>query len=234
MRGTLPILLVLSTCASLVSCAAGRSLWEHGASPGDEVATHSHAELEAWMRRHVGQFSIDVSVVNIPVDSPCDPIRNPAGACGYVEQATQTQMLQRARHAGGSGECHSVGAGPGVRCMFNVVGSEGAAIPGLPFVLLYGTQPDDLVVHLMEVDVLGPARIVSGSLKGETATFRGKCAVGQDAPPDAIDCDRVVRIRAPRDGRRIEISIESTPSLVGRARVIGQAITRIELRRNTG
>lgn len=232
MRITPPLLLVLLVSASLISCAAGRSSGERGASAGDVVSSHTHAQLEAWMRRHVGQFSIDVSVVNIPVGSPCDPIRNPAGACRYVEQATETQLLQRARHAGGSGECRSVGRGPGVRCVFHVIGSGDAAIPGLPFVLLYGTQLDDSVVHLMEVDVFGPARIMSGSLMGDTAMFRGKCAVDQDTGVGAIDCNRVVRIRAPRNGRRIEISIEATPDLVGRAKVIGRAITQIELRRN--
>lgn len=141
------------TLAAVLACAAVLASVEVNAQargprsaprpPPDKEARL--AELDAWLRRLVGQFHVKSSNLWMLMDSPS------------IE---------------GSAECRAVGAGPGVNCLLSFVHPSGAEYFE---VFLYGLDPDNPGIRVTRVLSYGRVRVARSSLNGDTFAFVTEC-----------------------------------------------------------
>lgn len=96
----------------------------------------------------------------------------------------------------GMADCIGVGSGAGVQCVI--------ALNGFPRLYLFGRNPDDLNVHVMEVDRKGVGEQRSGPLRGSSMQSRGKVP---NTPAGAL-IEEVKRYYASPDGRDVRFTIE--------------------------
>jgi hypothetical protein len=196
----------------LRACVAGLSLLlpvaAHAASPSpqstgtkkeDELSqvditaekpTRKPSELIAWIRRLLGQYTID----------------------GKVDLGGKGNPNERWT-AVGTGTCIGFGLAPGVQCEMNV---KWPAVPGphgtevlsgvsdlSPAMMLYAMQPDDIGITYMQVNNTGLAEGSTGFIINNTATFKSPCV---NAPPG---CQREVRITAESESKVITMEIDT-------------------------
>lgn len=96
----------------------------------------------------------------------------------------------------GMADCIGVGQGPGVQCL--------VALEGVPRLLLFGRNPDDLKIHVMEVDRMGIGVGRSGPLRGSSTQSRAKVP---NTPAHPM-LEEVKRYYASPDGGDIRFTIE--------------------------
>jgi hypothetical protein len=155
-----------------------------------EKATRKPSELIAWIRRLLGQYTID----------------------GKVDLGGKGNPNERWT-AVGTGTCIGFGLAPGVQCEMNVKwpavpGPHGAEIlSGVsdlsPAMMLYAMQPDDIGITYMQVNNTGLAEGSTGFIINNTATFKSPCV---NAPPG---CQREVRITAESENKVITMEIDT-------------------------
>lgn len=153
------------------------------------------AELDAWLRRLVGRYRITGSAgVPYRYNSTCrpgltcdePPLRPPASFRGLAD-------------------CVSIGGGPGVSCIVNLVGPDGAPIRNTPKISLYGLDPDNLGIRYLQVNAGSIAEGEFGELEGNSITFRVRCPIVRAPMYNTLYCRREVKIYAPPDGKSIQI-----------------------------
>ena len=137
------------------------------------------AELDVWLRRLIGRFSIE-GIVKVLEATGAGCL---GGICNVVEGAK------------GTGDCIGISTGPGVHCVINVpwprffstrtVGRNAELKwrgPYLePAMILFGIDPKDLEIRLLLVDGQSRAVEALGSLRGDSVTFRYLCSSGRVA-----------------------------------------------------
>jgi hypothetical protein len=156
--------------------------------------------LTAWLSRLVGDFRYE----------------------GHVERRGGADLALDTAEVRGSSRCANLGAPGLVQCQMNVswqvMGGPGdEQMPGgvswlTPAVAVYGLYvapptgpdqaPESQYIGHMQVDSRGLAEIGLGQLFDDTLIYRASCA---DLPGN---CQRVVQIEAPPDGKVIRMSVE--------------------------
>jgi hypothetical protein len=165
-------------------------------------------EMHVWLRWLVGRFSVE-GEVHVPSLGECGA---PSQPCRPIE---------------GTVDCVSVGAGPGVQCIFNVswldiwsVDSEtGEVVPAAvsylnPAMAMFGLDPGNAAIYHLLVDNKGLPEGGPGTNTGSRATFRTSC-VNQPGVPGG--CERIFRIEAKADARLVYmwIDVEKGPKDIG-------------------
>jgi hypothetical protein len=155
-----------------------------GAKPSSDPA-----EIIAWMRRLVGQYTYE----------------------GHVDLRGQGNSEDQ-RPVRGQGICVGFGPVPAVQCEIKVVwpeviGEDGEETLGgvstlNPAIMLFGFDPDELGVRYMTVDNNGVAEPALGQLFGDTLTSKEICA---SIPGN---CQRVSRITAKPDLKVIDMQVD--------------------------
>lgn len=151
--------------------------------------------MEVWLRRLVGQFSIEGVVQMANGDCP--------SACRGVY---------------GKGDCVAVGEGPGVHCIFNVRWFDMAQVnfetgaratpPGSisylnPAMALFGMQPGGPSLHFLLVDNKGLPEGGPGALNGSYARFITRCVNA------VLGCQRKMTIEAREGSNLLYMTIEA-------------------------
>jgi hypothetical protein len=155
-----------------------------------EKPTRKPSDLIAWIRRLLGQYTID----------------------GKVDLGGKGNPNERWT-AVGTGTCIGFGVAPGVQCEMNV---KWPAIPGphgpevlsgvsdlTPAMTLYAMEPDDIGIRYLQVNNKGLAEGATGFIINDTAEFKTPCV---NAPPG---CQRVVRITVASDSKVINMEIDT-------------------------
>lgn len=154
------------------------------------------AAMEAWLRGLVGHYRY-TGVEEVPPES-CT-----TNAFGMDDPRTCAGA--QPREAYGSWDCIAIGAGAGVHCIFGstaplrISDITDGAVPNLnldsPTMVLFGIDPDVPTLRYMRIDDDGIAYEATGSLRGNTASFRKPCRHGPVA-----SCLEIFRIEL-RDGK---------------------------------
>ncbi len=137
-------------------------------------------EMEAWLRPLVGNFRIE-GIAQLP-----------------ISQAPQS-VFQAPRPVRGFGDCASVGAGPGVYCVFDAMwkGQRSASMS------LYGMDPATLEIRSLSVDHRGRPQCRDATLQsGGVVRFVEPCV------DSLLKCRGIVSIKGDADGAPIEIKSE--------------------------
>jgi len=190
-----------------------------------EYQAEPPVEMDVWLRRLVGRFSFE-GVVHVPSN----------GECGAHGASLITMPCQTIK---GTGDCVSVGRGPGVQCMLNVSWHEiwtsvssltglvetgmdsftsdfvPGALPYLnPAMVQFGLDPRTAAINHLLVDHKGLAEGGLGSETGSRATFRTACV---NQPGILGGCERIFRIEARADSRLLYmwIDVEKGPKGIG-------------------
>jgi hypothetical protein len=155
-----------------------------------DKATRKPSDLIAWIRRLLGQYTID----------------------GKVDLGGKGNPNERWT-AVGTGTCIGFGVAPGVQCEMNV---KWPAIPGphgpevlsgvsdlTPAMTLYAMEPDDIGIRYLQVNNKGLAEGATGFIINDTAEFKTPCV---NAPPG---CERVTRITVASDSKVINMDIDT-------------------------
>lgn len=230
--------IALLACAALFACveagaqARGPSKRAtRSSAQGPESGDHARklAELDAFLRRLTGRFQYE-GVAEDPGDY-CYVPRNSRGIPLICVSAVREP-------AKGKSDCVGIGEGPGTHCVVNVTWPDFTdptrRLPGpgktwfpplppalAPSLVLYGIEPRNPGLRLLQIDSKSIAEAALGSLKGDTVTFRTDCANEISA------CKRIIRIEAPPDGRliRVWVDIEAMPGIDGYHRVAGLTLS---------
>ncbi|MEO8315256.1 MAG: hypothetical protein ABI645_10720 [Pseudomonadota bacterium] len=201
---------LLACVAALASSAASAQArdppqWKYEADPP--------VEMDVWVRRLVGRFSFE-GLVHVPSN----------GACGAPGTSVNTQPCQTIK---GTGDCVSVGTGPGVQCVFNVSWPDiwavdfetGDVVPIAvsylnPAMALFGIDPGNAAINHLLVDNKGLPEGGLGAHTGNRATFRTSCV---NQPGIVGGCERIFRIEAKADARLLYmwIDVEKGPKDLG-------------------
>jgi hypothetical protein len=99
----------------------------------------------------------------------------------------------------GMADCIGVGNGAGVQCLVAIHGAD------VLHLLMFGRNPDDLKVHVLEVDEKGIGEARSGPLRGSTMQSRAKVPNSPAAHPRL---EVVKRIYISPDGEDIRFTTE--------------------------
>ncbi len=175
----------------------------------DEIAAARAAklaELETWLKRLVGRFQYEGSMIM----STWDGCLGCGERAGYI-RIGEVYYVQR--ELIGTGDCRGFGTGSGVHCVVKVPWPSPAVVspmgrtkifpwpgPALdPAMFLYGIDPDNVGIRLLLVDGQSIATTMLGFLQDDTVTFKACPGVPQDA------CKRIFRVRAKSEGN-IEFS----------------------------
>ena len=155
-----------------------------------EKPTRKVSDLIVWIRRLLGQYTID----------------------GKVDMGGKGNPNERWT-AVGTGTCIGFGVAPGVQCEMNVKwppvpGPHGAEVlSGVtdlnPAMMLLGMQPDDIGIQYLQVNNKGLAEGSVGTIINDTATFKTPCV---NAPPG---CMRIMRITAESESKVISMDIDT-------------------------
>lgn len=145
-----------------------------------------------------------------------------------------TAQARGASQAQGTAVCQRVGAGSGVSCLFTLASPDGQRAPGMPQLMLFGIDPRDQTIQLLQLDFGEPAISARGPLRGDAVAFRSECPNRANDPAPTVVCDRSVTIRAMPGAGLIEISLESTATPQASSVGAGQTGVRIELHRESG
>lgn len=196
--------------------------------PPEALPVTDPDQMGEWLMRLVGRYRIEGSLF---MPTRTFLFRNTEG------EETEGEFESRFEQARGTGDCASVGAGPGVSCIFNVSWQEQYEIimdpdagpvgvwhlpEGVPYLnpaaLLMGMDLANQRLAYLLVNRNGLPEGGAGSIAGDRATFRSKCV---NAPPllarlnpaqkfdekPPLTCDRITHIDAKPDGRSVEVSI---------------------------
>jgi hypothetical protein len=184
--------------------------WKYEAAPP--------VETDVWLRRLVGRFNFE-GVVELPptVDDECDE--------GEDEPCEGTKPSRESIK--GTGDCVSVGTGPGVQCVFNVSWLDmwiidpetGNVLPEAvsylnPAMALFGIDPGKTAINHLLVNNKGLAEGGRGAHTGNRATFRTSCV---NQPGILGGCERIFRIEANADAQLLYmwIDVEKGPKDIG-------------------
>lgn len=99
----------------------------------------------------------------------------------------------------GMADCIGVGNGAGVQCLVAIHGAD------ILHLLMFGRNPDDLKVHVLEVDEKGIGEARSGPLRGSTMQSRAKVP---NTPAARPVIEVVKRIYISPDGEDIRFTTE--------------------------
>lgn len=190
-------LIAVSLQLPLLAWAASPSTPPAATKKDDELAevkitaekpTRTPSELIAWIRRLLGQYTID----------------------GKVDLGGKGNPNERWT-AVGTGTCIGFGVAPGVQCEMNV---KWPAVPGphppevlsgvsdlTPAMTLYAMEPDDIGIRYLQVNNKGLAEGATGFIINDTAEFKTPCV---NAPPG---CQRIVRIIAESESKVVNMEI---------------------------
>jgi hypothetical protein len=204
----------LVTCTAVLATrtatADPRAAQSTGAQPVPDIP------MEIWLARMVDRFRFE-GVVNVAGKGDCPSF------CETVK---------------GTGDCVGVGKGPGVQCILNaswqemweiVMPSDGdepagvfelpGGVPYLdPAMVLFGMDPAHSALSYLLVNNKGMPEGGSGSIKGNTATFKTKCVneaallaamkpvAFNDRMPDT--CERTIQIEARPDSKVVWMTIQ--------------------------
>lgn len=149
---------------------------------------------------------------------PCIATAQASGQAGLAAWLSRlvghfTVQVQGTSQAQGTGECRTVGSGPGVSCLFTILGPDGQRAPGMPQLMLVGLGTGDQSIQLLQLDLGEPAISARGSLRADTVVFTSNCPNRAMAPAPTVSCDRIVSILAAPDNQSIEISLEWNAAL---------------------
>jgi hypothetical protein len=212
------ISLVLLACASVLVL---QGVFAQGRSPvpgtrkaredDHEARAVQMAELDAWLRRLPGRYQV---VVTPPLErggyASCDlerGDRRTSAVCPISGDSPIPRQFPGAKSQyKGRAECRGVEPGPGVSCVLDMdEPASGLSAPG-PRVILFGLDPDDPGIRLMEVERVTSATYTGrGSLKGDRVSFKLECVKEFLAPLPWSTCTRTEQVLARKDGKRIEI-----------------------------
>ncbi len=160
-------------------------------------ATDSTADLRAWLKRLVGQYTYE----------------------GHVDLCGKGNAVDQ-RPVTGKADCIGFGAAPNVQCAINVRwpevrGDNGSPLMGgvsnlSPAMVVYGLEGQWLSrnqthkwgVMFLQVDNKGVAERASGVLVGDTLTSRAPC-VGMPG-----SCRKITRITAKPDSNDISMLVD--------------------------
>ena len=155
-----------------------------------ETPTRKVADLIPWLRRLVGQYTID----------------------GQVDLGGQGSQEDRLA-VRGIGICVGFGVAPGVQCEVNirwpvVRAADGQPLPGgvstlAPAMILYGLEPDEIGIRFMQVDNRGHAEGGVGFVTGDTASFTTACS------DVLVGCRRITRITAVPEGEVLDVQVDT-------------------------
>lgn len=134
----------------------------------DQAARH----MAAWLPRLVGAYSYE-GVAYVPGTS-FPPVR-----------------------VAGSGECRSVGIGPGTVCMVE--------LNGMQELIAYGIDPQASRITYLRVDSDGFPEDRLGVVRGNTMFSRAHCV---NTPAARPRCERIYKIYATPDPRSLRVTIE--------------------------
>ncbi len=182
----------------------------------DEIAEQAaySSKRNAWLGRIVGQFRIQVSITAQVVS---------VNTCAQIQRMNPGKNIEcltpdppepppEIRQYNGLGDCIGIGTGPGVNCLFKIDLSTGEGLEvvlrTLPLVNLFGVDPKVPGIRYMQIDANGLPDEAWSSLKGDTVTFRMRCARSIGDTAVSASCQRTVRIYAPSNRQRIAISME--------------------------
>ncbi len=209
--------IVLLTCTLLAAGEAGAADRGSGAreSTSTKAATSASGksdewrrDLAAWLGRLEGSFEIKLKNEE---ETRCS-------AAG-VDRTSGVQVCttEKAHTYVSSGNCRSIGEGPGLYCTFEEfrhetpghgAGSAGAVAPmlfnALPGRMLFGIDPVARPISAMIMDPNGSGYAETGTLVGDDVTVKGRCVVNTAYVSGA--CTWSLWIHAPPDGRRILIT----------------------------
>jgi hypothetical protein len=200
-------------------------------------------EMGAWLRRLVGRYSFEgVVQVVLPeyAKNQCGPLPPEPSESGTLPPPDDSYCS--AIH--GKGDCISVGTGPGVQCILDVVWQEiyevtdeGAFnLPGFvpymnPAMELFGLDPGRAGVGHLLVDHKGLPESTLGFIKGNRLVFKAPCvnapvlfgAMKLDRVDDRIlqTCERITYIDAKVDSKVVHMSVD--------IEINGLTFTRIQM-----
>jgi hypothetical protein len=150
------------------------------------------ADMEAWLRRLTGRLRYE-GTEEVP---PEFCVTGPRG---------RSCTRSRPREVRGKWDCVSVGAGPGVHCVFgSTAPRRNVWQPNMdaPTMILFGIDPDTPQLRYMRFDEDGIAYEAVGELRGNVAQFRKACRHGPDS-----GCTEIFKIEAPA-GKPVRVTMD--------------------------
>jgi hypothetical protein len=105
----------------------------------------------------------------------------------------------------GLAECRGIEPGPGVSCVLDMQHPSNGLPAPAPKVILFGLDPDDPGIRIMEVERSSATYVGRGSLKDEQVSFKLECVKEFLTPLPWATCTRKEQVLARKDGKRIEI-----------------------------
>lgn len=232
---------IAAVCIAATAGAAGSNPRKDPPSAAYVVPPRvtDRAELSQWLLRLADQYQVD-GAGSIYVQ-PVDPMRKrlqPGEERQIVPPPETEYMPPMVFPVKGTADCVSIGAGPGIHCIFNIgwedqfevnmdpdAGTIGIwNLPGgvsylNPSMLLLGLEPARQGLQGLLVDNKGLPEGASASVAGDRATLRVPC-VNERAlflamnPEKSYErrspatCDRITRIDARRDGKVVLVAID--------------------------
>jgi hypothetical protein len=213
----------LLTCIAVLNCGHASADPRGIAAPPEPDTPESiearrilkAADMAAWLPRLVGRYRYEGVADFTPPDQN-DPhdVENSSSPSG-----PPPLKPPKLKTITGLEDCIAIGTGPGLHCVLDIHWDEenwdnaGVDVEGgVPFLspalVLYGIDPSASVIRYLQLDTDGLAETESASLRGDTLTwtYATTCTSRQagGVPPQ---CRRVTRVRAPHDGRVVQISI---------------------------
>jgi hypothetical protein len=218
------------------------------------------AGIGVWLQRLAGRYRFEGMVevrmrATVEEEPPAAEGTEPGSLAAEIiarerMESGQSDVLETTPVRGVS-DCVTIGTGPGVQCVLQVTWKEmrevvapstterggvfnlpGGASNLAPAMAMYGLDPGQAVVRYLQVDSAGLAEGASGSVVGNTATFRTPCAntarilnslrpppirkAGSSSPPQPPrTCDRITRIEARPDAKtlymRVDFALDGRP-----------------------
>lgn len=232
---------ITAGCLAATAGAAGTNPRE-GARSGAYVVpppVTDRAALAEWLLRLADNYRVDgAGTVYI---QPVDPIRK-RPAPGEEEQNSALQESEfippMIFSVQGTGDCATVGEGPGIHCILNIgwqdqfevnmdpdAGTIGMwNLPGgisylNPSMMLLGLEPARQGLHLLLVDNKGLPEGASATVAGDRATLRVPCVNARALflamnPEKSYEnrspatCERITRIDARSGGKVVLVAVD--------------------------
>lgn len=208
MRATPVVALLLACATALLGTVAGAQPRTEPEVDDTALPTITEpAQVAAWLQRLTGRFKYDGMIQM----GPCAEAPSAEGGPPSPPSGDYCTGIK------GKSDCVNVGSGPGVQCILNVtwqdllhVDFESGQVEELsvsfldPAMELYGLEPGRRAINRLLVNNKGIADSGSGSIRGNTATFKSPCT-NPASTTAADECVRTVRIEAKPDARLVHV-----------------------------